>query len=39
MGEVAEFGGVASLEGAEAGEETVERVAGGGEAGDGAAGD
>jgi hypothetical protein len=39
VGEEAELGGVASLEGAEAGEETVERVAGGGEAGDGAAGD
>jgi len=38
VGEEAELGGMATLEGAEAGEETGE-VAGAGEAGDGAAGD
>jgi len=39
VGEEAKLGGVAALEGAEAGEETVGEVAGAGEAGDGAAGD
>jgi hypothetical protein len=39
VGDEAELGGVATLEGTEAGEETVGGVAGGGEAGDGATGD
>ena len=39
MGEAAEVGGVETLEGADAGEETVGGVAVGGEVGDGVVGD